>query len=417
MNTGSTWLVISLAVIIINCASMYLTFPARYRLRDTAGALILFTTAFFAAMYLTDTAGEAYGGLRALLFFPLLAWLFKGSLYQKLFGLLLPLLLTMLQFALVEAALKLYMIYGSEAYYTALTAVTLTVFAGYAVLLFKFGRRVFKRLFEPGRPLEWTAYALGLLFSCVILALYRFAAISPVLYILLLLFILWSFGVLCYAIIRTHERTKHIYELALARDMIASGSVYYQKKNGMDSTLRIMRRDCVYHLNTVRSLLRAGDYGRIEEYIDKALPQLTDKELSRLCENRVINALLAGYAERCDRLLIAFAVDISLPDSLSIPDYEMCIILGNLLENAVDASLSSAPGRRIELSAKTEDEQLVIRVWNHFNGEIIYDGDWPISRKSNGGLGLRSVRAVVERHGGKLKTEWDDNTFTAYVYV
>ena len=229
MNAGSTFVVISLAIIVINYVSMLFSFPARYRLRYTILVIILSAIVFFAIIYLTNSPRTSYGGLRGLFFFPILVWLLKGGFFQKLFAFFLPYLLTMWLFTFTEAVLKMVMEYGTGAYYLTLMTVTLIVFAGYMVVLIMFGRRLLKRLFEPGSPGEWLVYSLGAFFSFFLLMLLRSAGISPVLFILLLLFIFWSFSVLCYAIIQTHDQTKKSIEADFAEGIISTGRDHYQK--------------------------------------------------------------------------------------------------------------------------------------------------------------------------------------------
>ena len=196
MNPNITWFVISTAILVINCTSMVLSFPGRYRLRYTILVNVLCTAAFYAVILLSKSPLDSYGGVRGLVFFLMFLWLLKGGFFQKLFAFFLTYLLAMWLFTMTETILKLIMENPSGVYYAALTAVTLTVFSGYIAALFKFGRHFFKRLFELDRPLEWAAYSLGALFSFFLLMIFRFAKseakIEPMPFILLLLFILWG---------------------------------------------------------------------------------------------------------------------------------------------------------------------------------------------------------------------------------
>jgi sensor histidine kinase regulating citrate/malate metabolism len=62
-------------------------------------------------------------------------------------------------------------------------------------------------------------------------------------------------------------------------------------------------------------------------------------------------------------------------------------------------------------------EQLKALKKNSFVEPITENGNFPVSSKKNGGLGLRSVQAVATRYGGDLMTEWEEKTFTAYVLL
>ena len=133
-----------------------------------------------------------------------------------------------------------------------------------------------------------------------------------------------------------------------------------------------------------------------------------------------MNVLLVSFAERCEKQHIQFETAVYLPSELQIPNYELCIVLGNLLENAVEACGKMDSGKRIELAIKPLGKQLVIKVANSYNAKDLLAGETaenalPISTKKNGGLGLRSVRAVAEKYDGELIPDRDGEMFTAYV--
>jgi sensor histidine kinase YesM len=396
---------------------MVLSFPGRYPLRYTILALTLYTAAFFSIVLFTDTL-EAYGGLRGLAFFPLFAWLLRGKFFQKLFAFFLPLMLSMLLFSLVEIIAKLCMEHGTNEYYKVLTAATLTVFAGYTFILIKLRRPLFSRLFELGGSLEWAGYSLGILFSCILLMLFRFSLVNPVLYISFLLFIFWNFSVLCYAIINTHEKAKKSYEADFARSIISAGQSHYQKMNEMHDTLNILHHDYKHHLNTVSELANCGNAAEIKKYLQGLQEQMPKNTLQIYCSNSIVNALLESYAERCAKEKIKYEVQLDMPEKLPITNYDMCIILGNLLENAVEACCKLKEGEgEIKLTAKTQGEHFAVMAQNSFNGEIIEKAGKLASIKEDGGFGLRSIKAVAERYNGNVLTEWDNGVFTAYVMV
>jgi len=113
----------------------------------------------------------------------------------------------------------------------------------------------------------------------------------------------------------------------------------------------------------------------------------------------VINSLLLHYAGRCKKSDIDFSCKIAIPDQLNIPDYDICILVGNLLENAVDASQKLDSNRKIILEIKEHNDQLMLKITNNFKKEI------EVIKNINRGLGLRSVQLVTQRYGGELFIE------------
>ena len=255
---------------------------------------------------------------------------------------------------------------------------------------------------------------------------------NPVAAYHILFLIMLSLIILCFAIVNTHERIRQKYEADFARDIVASGRGHYQKMNEQYDALRILRHDYKFHLNTAIDMLRRGEIEKSDYYLNGLKLELAEKELPDFCENPVINSLAADYAQRCAEMEIKLDVSIDIPKGASFSNYEMCIVLGNLLENAVEAcqklektglaSADSKPGdkkpdRIIELVVKRQGEQLAIMVRNTFDGKVVKDGEQLVSTKKDGGggFGLRSVEAVVDHSGETFFTEYDDKWFNVYV--
>lgn len=210
---------------------------------------------------------------------------------------------------------------------------------------------------------------------------------------------------------------KERYEAEFARGIVATGREHYQKMNEMYDKLRILRHDYKYHLNATRRMLHAGDAQGADEYLTGIEEKLSGYAFQSFCANHVINALVADYAERCEKLQIRFDVSLSMSEPLGVPDYDLCIILGNLLENAVNACEKLSQGRTIRLETQSTRNQLLFMVKNSFDGNVSHKDGVPFSKKDNGGFGLRSVKEVIDGHGGDILFEWDNNCFTVYVAV
>lgn len=409
--------VISMFILAVNCANLFRMFPSRFDLRVSISMMVLFAAAHIAYIFMSGPVSYNYGGLRALVYFPLLLFLLKGQLFQKLFAFSLELVLTVSVFFLEGIMIQQFVSYDSDTYYMILLVASLLIYTVYLLLVYKYWRHIFDKLFAYGRPAEWALYSFSGLFSFAVMAFSKIILNDTALLVVLLLFILWSFAILCFAIINTHEKSKQRYDAAFARDIISSGREHYQKMNEMFDTIRILRHDYKYHLATTSELLRSGNQEEIDQYLKSVEVQLSEQELQDFCKNPVINALIASYAERCTERNIQYDVRVTLPEIIPAANYEMCIILGNLLENAMEGCQKIKAGGKIELIIKPQGKQLAVMVKNSFDGVICQDGEQPVSAKKDGGLGLRSVQAVASRYGGELLTEWNRETFTAYVLI
>ena len=98
----------------------------------------------------------------------------------------------------------------------------------------------------------------------------------------------------------------------------------------------------------------------------------------------------------------------------------MCLVLSNLLENALEASLRTAPGRRqIELTACVHaDRILLIEVENAFDGVVNEkNGVFRSSKRRENGIGIQSVTHIAEKNGGTSTFTYQNGTFSAKVML
>jgi signal transduction histidine kinase len=351
------------------------------------------------------------------MYIPLIVFLFRGQVYQKIFALSMN-YVTVSFFASLTLEIVRHIAPVDSLKHIVISAIIYSLmFASYNILLFLFWRKIFNYIFIEGKAQEWTLYMASILFSSVAVTLLRVTLGTGIVFFFLLLFVIWNFFILCFAIINTHEKTKKSYETEFAQNIISAGSTHYRKLNEMYDTLSTLRHDYKYHLNTIGELANKGDNAEIVRYLSNVQAQLPRDDLQNYSKNSVINALLASYADRCAKLNIRFDVRLAMPKTLSITDYDMCIILGNLIENAVEACQKLDESGKIELEVKTQGKLLAVMISNNFSGEIAVENNQPVSTKKNGGFGLRSIRTIAARYDGQTLTEWNAGTFTAYVML
>jgi len=209
----------------------------------------------------------------------------------------------------------------------------------------------------------------------------------------------------------------HKAEAEFAHCLVSAERAHYQKIAEMYETLSVLRHDFKYHLKVIDELLQTGNTEKAEQYLTEIRKQTPEDDLHYYCEDSVINALLASYAKNCENFNIKYRAKIALPKTISVLRYDICVILGNLLENALEACKKLESGGEMDLTMKTNEQYLTITVKNRFDGIVIEKNGELASTKKNGGLGLRSVRAVTERYGGHISVERTENVFTIYVML
>jgi signal transduction histidine kinase len=358
--------------------------------------------------------------IRGWLYLPFIIDLFKGLFFQKVFGYFAPMTFAATLVLPIEILSRVFMRYGEFWYWLAMLLLPTAVLVTYILMVRRFGRKLIERLFAYGSEKEWSIYALSSMICYIVLtAVYPNLAAYPAIVLLLLFFIAWFLGMLCFAIITTHEKTKQKYETDLAREIISSGRGYYEKMTEMTEQIHILRHDYKHHLAAMQKMLNNGYHKEIQDYLEMLHGDIDEKEINDYCKSRVINALLDSFSERCKKEKIDFRVKIILPPDGTVDDYELCIILGNLLENAVTACLRTPKKKKryIEVSMRPHENQYGINVENSYDGVLKYEGKTLYTTKKEGGLGIKSTLSVAQRHNGEYVPVWDDRKFSAFVVL
>jgi signal transduction histidine kinase len=358
--------------------------------------------------------------IRAWLYLPFIIFLFKGLTFQKVFAYFAPMTFAATVVLPIEIMSLYFMQFGEFWYWLAMLIFPTCTLIVYIILVWRFGRSLIKRLFAYGTEKEWFLYALSAMISYVVLAtVYPTLAAYSKIVLVIVLYIAWFLLILCFAIINTHDKTRQKYDAELAREIISSGRGYYEKLADMTEQLHILRHDYKHHLASMQKMIADGNNDEIKDYLKTLDANTNETEINDYCQSRVVNAQLDSFSKRCKSEDIDFQVKIILPPAGAVDDYELCIILGNLLENAYTACLRTDKNeiRYIKISMRPRDNQYGIKVENSFDGVLKNDGKILFSTKKDGGLGIKSILSVARRHDGEYVPVWDEKKFSAFVVL
>ena len=138
------------------------------------------------------------------------------------------------------------------------------------------------------------------------------------------------------------------------------------------------------------------------------------------CENRAADSVIGYYCALARQEGVPFQAQIDLPAQLPVDEIDLCLVLSNLLENALEASARTAPERRrIGVQAHVHSGRLaLIQVENAFDGEIAKKNDvFQSSKRRGSGIGIQSVRRIAEKNGGASTFEHQGGLFSARVML
>ncbi len=416
-----TTTILPIFIVLVNIAIAAICLPRKKSFVFTAcvsGAFIALNT--IADIILVSLGVEdQLRPIRALLYLPLIIGLFKGLYFQRVFGFFMPMTVTAALVSLSEIMALFFIKYDENLYWFAMLFIPIIMLTIYIFAVLRFGHGLIKRLFSYGGEKEWALYSLSAALCYVIVSVIRIIIPEYTwIGLLVLFFVLCSIIILCFAIINVQEKAKQKYEADLSREIISSGRDYYDKLTDMTDRLHVMRHDYKYHLAAMQKMLSSGYNDDMKDYLETLSSDATDNDIGDYCTSRVLNALLDSFAERCKKEGIDFTVKVILPKS-GIDDYNLCIIIGNLLENAITACRNTPEGspRYIDLSMRPREDNYGIKAENSYDGNIKYYGNNLLSTKNSEGLGISSIKSVATRYNGEYVPVWDNEKFSAYVIL
>ncbi|MBQ3757180.1 MAG: GHKL domain-containing protein [Oscillospiraceae bacterium] len=227
-------------------------------------------------------------------------------------------------------------------------------------------------------------------------------------FILLVLFrLLWRFSR------RLHAEA----DLAQENSLLQMESKRFASLSRYLNETRALRHDFRQHLRVLSGLAQSGKTEELAEY----LASLEDVPvLVRYSANPTVDALIAYYAALAENQATHIDWALELPEELNMRTTDFCAILGNLVENALQA-VEKLPEerRRVQVVARMlSDRMLGISVENPYTGKIRLRSDGlPAVRRTNHGVGLPSVAATVKRYGGTMDLDVSGGVFRVSILM
>ncbi len=196
---------------------------------------------------------------------------------------------------------------------------------------------------------------------------------------------------------------------------------YYVTLAGHIQDVRRMQHDSRHHLRVLSGYARDKAYDRLEAYLSTLIEQAPDMGGFCYCANYTANILLGFYAEQARGQEVNFQCDAQIPADLDCTSADVCAVLGNALQNALDACALQRAGeqRYIHLLARMVGRNLTLEIKNSYDGLAVEkEGKYCTRKEGQGhGLGLSSIRRVAELYYGYCSVSRTEREFTLRVVL
>jgi len=195
---------------------------------------------------------------------------------------------------------------------------------------------------------------------------------------------------------------------------LAEMETLVRSQDELNRRLRMQRHDFINHIQVIYSLLQMQEQEKAQEYLQQVYHDLEKVGDLLKTQSSAVNGLLAAKSVQAQKrsLELQFAIQSPL-DHLPMEDWEFCRILGNLLDNAMDAAQETQT-RPVELKLWEDIGALYFSVTNHgpaIPGELrerIFLPGFTTKGERGTGMGLAIVEEIMAAHGGEIMLTSDE---------
>lgn len=191
---------------------------------------------------------------------------------------------------------------------------------------------------------------------------------------------------------------------------------YFSELKENETELRKIKHDISGCLETMKEIIYTEkDTEKAQHFFDELSMTLGNITTGFYCKNSLINAIIISKSKICDKQGIRLSAEIKIPEALNISDTDICRILVNMLDNAIEANEKEEKNKFIDLSIKENDGFIYLSTRNPFSGENI--GSTTKENKKEHGYGLRILNDFAQKYDGYFKAESQSNTLSSLVVL
>ena len=197
-------------------------------------------------------------------------------------------------------------------------------------------------------------------------------------------------------VLADHQQLARTAQLAEMREL------YYQGLRREQDQVRTLRHDLRNHLTALQGLLAQGQTAQAAGYLEQIAGSPWAQGSQQFCENETANVVLSSKAEDARRLGLQAEFQAALPRDLPIADPDLCVLLGNAIDNAMEAAQKAA-NKKVRLRCRTDKGLFMLQVENALTGDERPDLSTTKKAKAAHGFGLAGMREIAARYGGSLE--------------
>ena len=221
-------------------------------------------------------------------------------------------------------------------------------------------------------------------------------------------------GILVFNMSRQYEIEKKLAQMNAEQAELIEKE--YTELNEVYATNAKLFHDFHNHIGMIRQLVTGEKYEEAVNYLDELQAPVRELTESKWTGDSTIDYLINTKMANASEHNTDMQVQVEYPRHSNLKSVDMCAIIGNLLDNALEAvsKVSEQDERFVRLTVRRINQMLVIKVENSFAAKLISENGQLKTTKKEGGIhgwGIKSVRAAVEKYEGSVQIVQENNVF------
>ncbi len=194
--------------------------------------------------------------------------------------------------------------------------------------------------------------------------------------------------------------------------------IQFQEVENLHKEMKIFRHDFKNHIQSLIILNNNKEFDKVNEYLNNLNNEITKIDTVVKTGNIMCDAILNSKINLAKGKGINVVCDAAITIALSTSEVDLCVIIGNLMDNAIEASLQSNE-KLIRIYMTIKNTQLYMSFTNFTKSkkQIKNKGIFKTSKGVNRGYGLISIDKLVEKYNGYLSRNSEDDSFTTEILL
>lgn len=213
---------------------------------------------------------------------------------------------------------------------------------------------------------------------------------------------------------------KKSYEESVADYQFKNIQKHVEEVQSIYMTMRGWRHDYHNHMQTLKAHIAMGHYDLVDEYLNELENDLDEVDMIVKSGNVNLDAILNSKLSLAQDKQIDINCKVSVPEKLKITDIDLCVLLGNLCDNAVESceNMAESENKFIRLYIGIFKKQLYISVTNSTK-ELVrkFDHEYITNKRGNHGHGLKRIDNIVNKYDGFISRKNEPGVFVTEIML